>query len=307
MDQENPVNLVTQQTQENSISNEPQQDVTGFTPQQTPEMPSSNKKSSNVLLIILGVSVALLLVAAIACVITFGKTENKESENATGETTQEESWEDEPENALSLEEAIARTEEKYTSLKFAKKKETRTDEYEVYCQRFVSPLDDKEVYYVYSKNAAGCATVGSATDYVDRLMFGSVDGEQEKLSGALSRYMVAVLNYQSNNNGRTPFVNVQPGFIFNRNNKFIIRYIDPEGNEDVSLQYLGSTDDLKGNTLLGVSSSAPKSLEDVDNRVYAITKAQCSAIDGQFTVADSENEVALFILLGDGKVDCRDE
>jgi hypothetical protein len=206
---------------------------------------------------------------------------------------------------MSFEDVISQTEAKYPDLKFSENKVTSSDEYGQYCRRYISSSNPNRVYYVYAKTSDGCAQVANAADYAEELAINAVDDEQQTLRDALSYYSIQIANYQSNNANKTPFADLQSGYEFGEEDKFITRYIGSEKYTDLTLKYLGSSDELKGNSLIGASSLAPKSADEADNIIYAITKAECATDDGKYTAIESKAGVALFVLLGDGKIECR--
>lgn len=324
MELDNPSNIAPQQTQDNATNFAPQQAPTvlmGPEPQQMPTMPQAEKKPSKMPLIILGSVVVLLLLIIIACVVFFmtnrkapdstetgnkeGITEVSSPKESTGVDEEiPEAETSNPQESISADEAIAQTEAKFPMLKISETKEKPSEEYGVYCQPLTLMLEGSGTYYVYAKTSAACAQVGAAVNYIDQLATSEVNAEQLELRNALQYYSIYLQDYQSNNGNKTPFAGLQAGYVFSEKDKFISRYIAGK-YEKVTLQYLGSSDSLNGKSVISANQYAPTSATNADNKIYAISKATCASTDGEFELVDKENEVAMFILLGDGMIDCR--
>lgn len=136
----------------------------------------------------------------------------------------------------------------------------------------------------------------------------------------MARILTAVNDYQTNNNGKTPFNNLSGGSL----DTFIKRYIDqsctvpnnavsgqsavtncgseftdPDG-QTYQIKYVGEVSSTKYNG--DITSSLPDNLDHV---YYAFTNATCGD-EGQTVMGTGQRQIAIFFVMEGGAIACND-
>jgi prepilin-type N-terminal cleavage/methylation domain-containing protein len=131
----------------------------------------------------------------------------------------------------------------------------------------------------------------------------------------LSRFITAVTDYASNNNGRIPFTTGAGGFTESKN--FVARYIDSTCTRDATSSTSGfdcTADQFRDpdGTLYRFTAANvnPTTLEvtglpnAVDHNVYVAVGYMCGANEGTVIKGTGERQVAILMVLEGGGITC---
>lgn len=141
----------------------------------------------------------------------------------------------------------------------------------------------------------------------------------------MARILTAVNDYQTNNNGKTPF-NVKGGGVLNT---FVMRYIDSSCKETTKasgytdlnscgseftdpdgqiykIRYVGQTSKTENlGDIVSKLSETGNNGGAFDHTFYAFTNASCGD-EGQTVLGTGERQIALFFVMEGGAIACND-
>ena len=132
----------------------------------------------------------------------------------------------------------------------------------------------------------------------------------------LARFLTAVTDYQSNNNGRLPFTT---GWTQTTLGTFVSRYIDNTctGTNSGPMTCSGNQwrdpdgtvyqfEEKKPTLATGADVTVGLTGTTVDHKVYFVLGGNCGLLEGNASKGTGDRQVALFMILEGGAITCND-